>query len=257
MEQTQVMSSREEQRQQDAQTKKILLVDDVELFIQLEKSFLARKEGIEVLTAYDGMEALEIIKNEKPHMVYMDLYMPKMNGDDCCRIIKNNPELKHIPIVMVTHGGKEEDLERCMTAGCNEIITKPINRSLFHALAKKYLDVKTRVEPRYSARLKVRFGTESDETIMTDYSVNLSTGGLFLATASLLPIDTELFIDFELPDRERPISCRARVAWINEPDQIVKHELPIGMGVQFREITLDDMDAIRDYISREALTADW
>jgi len=255
MEQTQTMPQ-ENLRQELAETKKILLVDDVELFIQLEKSFLTRKEGIEVLTAYDGMEALEIIQNEKPDLVYMDLYMPKMNGDDCCRLIKQSEELKDIPIVMVTHGGKEEDLERCMEAGCNEIITKPINRSLFHALAKKYIKVKTRVEPRYSARLKVRFGTGMDK-ILTDYSVNLSTGGLFLATASALPIDTELFVDFELPDRAQPISCRARVAWVNNQEELVKQELPTGMGLQFREITLDDLDAIRQYISREALTADW
>jgi len=236
--------------------KKVLLVDDVELFIQLEKSALARKTDIDILTAYDGMEAIEIIQNEKPDLVFMDMFMPKMNGDECCRLIKNSAGLKHIPIIMVTHGGKEEDLERALDAGCDEIMTKPINRSLFQALAKKYLQVQARVEPRFSARLKVHFGTEM-KNVLTDYTVNLNTGGLFLATTNLLSIGTEMYVEFSLPDCDQPIYCRARVAWINDPDSLFKPELPSGMGLQFIDITLSAMDAIRSYISKKDLTADW
>jgi uncharacterized protein (TIGR02266 family) len=191
-----------------------------------------------------------------PDVVFMDLYMPKLNGDDCCRIIKNNPKLKHIPVIMVTHGGHQEALDKCINAGCDEVLTKPINRSLFNALAKKYLKIQTRIEPRYSARLKVRFGTEM-ENVLSDYSVNLSTGGLFLATNSLLPEHTRLNIEFSLPDTESKISCHARVAWLNDPKSFFKENLPAGMGLQFINLTLNDMDAIRSYISSQSLTAEW
>ena len=234
--------------------RKILFADDVKLFVELEKTFFSRDE-FDLLVAYDGNQALEIAQQERPALIFMDLHMPELDGDDCCRLLKADPVCRHIPVVMVTHGGREEDMARCRQAGCDEIIFKPINRHTFLAKAGRFLAIDERRETRYQAHLRVRFGAA--EELLTDYSINLSTGGLFLETANILPLDVPLAIEFLLPGNGDPIRCSARVAWINHPELPNKPHLPVGMGLQFQDITLKDLDAIRDFVKKESLTPCW
>ncbi|HKK01215.1 MAG TPA: response regulator, partial [Desulfuromonadales bacterium] len=100
--------------------RKILLVDDVELFLELEKTFFNRA-GFQLLVARTGQEAYDLAVSERPDLIFMDLFMPQMNGDEACRLLKADPALAAIPVVMVTQGGHEEELRRCRQAGCNDI----------------------------------------------------------------------------------------------------------------------------------------
>lgn len=236
--------------------KKILLVDDVQLFIELEKTFLQRKNSFDILTAKSGEKALKLVEVEQPDLIYMDLHMPGMNGDECCRLIKASKDSKNTPVIMVTSAGSEEDKSRCIAAGCNEIITKPINRSLFLSFAKRYLDVHERKEPRYASHIQIKFGQERDK-LLTDYTVNINTGGLYVSSSSLLPVGTNLFVEFRLPGEDKNVCCQARVAWTNEGGSPMKRDLPVGMGLGFVGITLDEMNVIREYITNNTLAADW
>ncbi len=229
--------------------KKVLLVDDVELFVELEKTFFHRAD-LTLLVARNGVQAIEIARRERPDLIFMDLFMPVMDGDQACRRIKADPDLAHIPIVMVTHGGRDDALQRCRNAGCDEVLLKPVDRHKFTAVASRYLGLRERRAPRVPVRLQVRYGDGSSEEL-TDFSINLSTGGLFLVTDRPLPVDTELRLSFFLPDRERPIVARARVAWINDDGERTKPDLPSGMGVQFVDLSLDDLRAIRTFVRRQ------
>ena len=236
--------------------KKVLLVDDVKLFVELEKTFFQRNESFEVLTAGNGKEALEIVEAERPDLIYLDMYMPEMNGDECCRLIKDSEIGKNIPVVMVTSAGSEEDRACCLAAGCDEIITKPVNRGHFLSVARKYLVVHEREESRYTLHVKVKYGKQMDK-VLTDYSVNLNTGGLFLASSELFPVNTHLSVEFSMPEDDKTFCCQARVAWVNDAVNPLKRDLPVGMGLQFTDITLEQMNSIREYINMKALTADW
>lgn len=235
--------------------KKILFVDDVELFRELEMTFFSREE-FELLVARNGREALATIMSRRPDLVFLDLHMPEMNGDECCRKVKEAQTLRNIPIVMVTHGNREGDLERCRQAGCDEIVLKPISHHQITAVAKKFLDVYERTEPRYEARLRIRYGAGSTE-LLANYSINLSTGGLFLETIEPLPAETTLMVEFILPTSSTTIRTKARVAWVNHPELPKNNKLPTGMGLQFMNLTLAEMDAIRDYLKSESLKPYW
>jgi len=236
--------------------KKILLVDDVKLFVELQKSFFQRSQSFEVLAVGNGKEALEIVEAERPDLIYLDLYMPGMNGDECCRLIKESEGGKNIPVVMVTSAGSEEDRSRCLVAGCDEVVTKPVNRSHFLSIAKKYLEVHDREESRYTVHVKVRFGKQMKK-VLTDYTVNINAGGLFLSSSELFPVNTQLSVEFSLPENDKTVCCQARVAWANEAGSLPKRDLPVGMGLEFVDITLEEMMIIREYIKKNALTADW
>ena len=248
--------SRKAQEKSTEPRKKILLVDDVKLFIELEKTFFQRKAAFEVLTAGSAKEALEIVQAEQPDLVFMDLYMPEMDGDECCRLIKASAIGTNIPVVMVTSAGKEDDRERCLSAGCDEIITKPINRAHFLSVSKKYMEVHERKEPRYAVHVKVMYGAQQDQ-VLTDYTVNINAGGLFLTSSELMPIGTELFVEFSLSGEEQLVRCRARVAWINDVTNPLKRDLPAGLGLEFVDISNDEAAMVEEYIKQNSLTADW
>ena len=117
---------------------RILLVDDVRLFLELEKSFLHLAQ-VELLTAANGEEALAIIRRERPDLVFLDLYMPVLDGAACCVAIKGDPEVAATPVVMVTSGGKPDEVEQCRTAGCDGLLTKPVDRSAFLDTVSRFI----------------------------------------------------------------------------------------------------------------------
>ncbi|HUS86254.1 MAG TPA: response regulator [Bacteroidales bacterium] len=105
---------------------KILIAEDEEYNYTLVK-LIFEKEGVDVIRAHDGKEAIELLKNDKDiDLVLMDIKMPVMNGLDAAREIKKiNSKM---PIIAVTAYALREDRPMCLRAGCDEIITKPINR---------------------------------------------------------------------------------------------------------------------------------
>ncbi len=108
---------------------KILIVDDEPHIRLLLKQTLEDFEdkGIEILTSNNGREALEIIKREKPNIVYLDVMMPGINGYDVCNTIKNELKLEDIYIVMLTAKGQEFDKKKGTNVGANVYMTKPFN----------------------------------------------------------------------------------------------------------------------------------
>jgi DNA-binding response OmpR family regulator len=86
--------------------RKILLADNIELFLELEKNFLARP-GVKLLSAHDGEKALDIIRKNKPDLVFLGLHLPLMCGDECCRTVKKDKLFSTIPIIMVVPSGTE------------------------------------------------------------------------------------------------------------------------------------------------------
>jgi uncharacterized protein (TIGR02266 family) len=234
---------------------KVLLADDVELFLELEKTFLQR-EDCALLVARNGREALEIARRESPHLALLDLYMPELDGNEVCRQMKADPALRAIPVLMVTHGGKEEDRLRCEEAGCDGILFKPINRHLFLAAVRGHLSVIERAAHRVPARMIVHFGPQA-EHLLREFTVNLSTGGIFIEAAAPLPADSPLVVSFALPDRVAEVRCRARVAWVNRPEHLLKPNLPPGMGVQFLDLGGAERDEILAYVKRKLLAPLW
>ncbi len=234
---------------------RVLLADDVELFLELEKTFF-RRENVELLVARTGQQAYELTLAERPKLVMMDLYMPEMDGDEVCRRIRATPEIARTPVVIVTQGGRDADQQRCRDAGCDDILLKPINRHLFVATARKFLSLPDRIAPRVMARLQIHFGADP-KILLTDYSVNISTGGVFLETDQPLPVDTPLSLEFTLPNLTSPVCCQGRVAWVNAAVEAKKPQLPTGMGVQFLDLSLEIMYAIREFIKQQCLRPHW
>ena len=106
--------------------KKILAVDDERHIVRLVEVNLQRA-GYEVVTAYDGREALEKVKAEKPDLVVLDVMMPYMDGFEVLKNLKADPETAEIPVIMLTAKAQDADVFRGWQSGVDCYLTKPFN----------------------------------------------------------------------------------------------------------------------------------
>jgi len=109
-------------------TKKVLLVDDTETVLFFEKTML-KGSGFTLRTAKDGEAAIEEVKRDPPDLILMDIMMPVLDGIAACRHLKADPKTRNIPIVIVTTKSEPQLVEDAFAAGCDDYITKPIDRT--------------------------------------------------------------------------------------------------------------------------------
>ena len=107
---------------------KILVVDD-EVYILHILDFILGAENYDVITATNGEQALQKVRDEKPDLVVLDIMMPKLDGSDTCRISKSDPKTKLIPVILLTAKGREVDQKLGKEVGANDYITKPFSPS--------------------------------------------------------------------------------------------------------------------------------
>ncbi|MCA9570176.1 MAG: response regulator [Myxococcales bacterium] len=108
---------------------KVLIVDDephIRLLLEQALEEL-EDEGVELLMATNGQEALDRIAEERPSLVLLDVMMPLVNGMDVCRRVKGDPELASIPVMMLTAKGQDLDRQAGMDVGADRYVTKPFD----------------------------------------------------------------------------------------------------------------------------------
>lgn len=222
---------------------KILLVDDVHLLLEIEKGFL---EGspVDIITANDGEEALEMIRRDRPALVIMDINMPRMDGIACCAAIKADPELTSTPVIMLTNSGRNEDLQQSWRAGCDDFIVKPVTDRVFLEKARRFLEVierrKKRVPIQVPASLQINGQTISGT------SEDLSYNGMYVASNCEAQQGESLTVSFRIfEDSPSLVIARGRIAWLNPEPARIKAGYKPGFGIEFLEIIGEGLAMIR------------
>ena len=120
---------------------KVLVVDDIALNRKLQKTYL-REVGYQVVLAEDGIDALRRVREESPDLILLDVMMPKMDGFQVCRHIKNNNRTKFTPVILVTALNEIEAKIKGIEAGADDFISKPFNKLELLARVKSLLRIK-------------------------------------------------------------------------------------------------------------------
>lgn len=110
-----------------ASQNKILIADDNEANVELLEAYLAGVD-CDIEVAVDGQDTLNKVKSFQPDLVLLDVMMPKLSGFEVCKQIKDDPELKRIMILMVTALNELGDIERAVTAGTDDFLSKPVQQ---------------------------------------------------------------------------------------------------------------------------------
>ncbi len=226
--------------------RKILVVDDAAMFRDLESLFLARCG--QVLTACDGDEAWDILHRERPDIVVTDLAMPGMPGDELCRRIKADLDLRRTPVIVVASRDAGEEHERAVRAGADDVVEKPVNRVSLIQAVNHFLRVAVRGLVRVALETDVRIADKAGD--VWGWTRNVSRGGIFVEAERDLPPDSEVQLEFALPESRDALAPTAKVVW----RRTTTRTLAAGLGLQFLKLDRGAARHLDEYIyERSAL----
>jgi len=119
----------------------ILIVDDNPANLEILQMRLTAN-NYEIITATDGEMGLAVAREKSPDLILLDIMMPKIDGLEVCRLLKNDPELPFMPIIMVTAKADSKDVIAGLDAGSDEYLTKPVDQGALVARVKSMLRIK-------------------------------------------------------------------------------------------------------------------
>ncbi len=117
----------------------VMVIDDSKTIRRSAESIL-RQQGFEVVTAVDGFEALGMIADHEPGLIFLDVMMPRLDGYQTCALIKHHPVFRHTPVVMLSSKDGLFDRARGRVVGAEHFITKPFKREELLAVIERYGD---------------------------------------------------------------------------------------------------------------------
>jgi CheY-like chemotaxis protein len=189
----------------------VLVVDDDKQLVELLKDMLGSRK-IETATAANGLEGLEVAQERRPDLVILDVMMPGLDGYKTCAIMKDNPHLKPIPVLMFTAGDTAKFNEKAFRAGAAFCLGKPFEAARFLGIVEMLLSqtqvLPARGEPerrvrafrRYAARYRVTAratGGTAQRREVGGFTGNVSAGGLLLTLPERFPLMTPLQVRIE------------------------------------------------------------
>lgn len=213
-------------------TAQILVVDDVPANIKLLEAKLT-SEYYDVVTAKDGFEAIQKTKELKPDLVLLDVMMPGMDGFEACKKIKEDPEVSHIPVVMVTALSEKSDRLKGLEAGADDFLTKPINDIALFARVKSLVRIKQlldEVRLRDKTSMEMGIDIESTQALLSDVS-----------GASVLLIDDDNVQGRQIVAK---LSETYKVEWVQDPSQALSRMTP-DFDVILISTLMSDADGLR------------
>lgn len=117
---------------------KVMIIDDSNTIRRTAEALL-KKAGYEVLTAADGFEAMSVITDHRPDIIFVDIMMPRLDGYQTCRLIKNNKQFKGTPVIMLSSKDGLFDRARGRIAGSQEHVNKPFTQDDLIGVINKYV----------------------------------------------------------------------------------------------------------------------
>ncbi|MEJ7591653.1 MAG: response regulator [Planctomycetaceae bacterium] len=125
----------------DISSSRVLIADDIQQNRELLEAYLA-DEGYEILMASDGQQTMQLVDQHQPDLILLDIMMPRMSGYEVCSQIKGDPARRGILVLIVTALNEAGDIEKAVNAGCDDFLTKPVNRLELRTRVRSLLRVR-------------------------------------------------------------------------------------------------------------------
>lgn len=219
----------------------VLIADDLKFFLEIETSYL-RRGGFDVLPAGGGEEALKIAREQKPHLILLDLEMPKMDGAAACTAMRKDPSLVATPIIIMSASGSEETRQKCLNAGCTEFVIKPEKPDELLGIVARILSVKQRAATRITVVFNVTGNLKGRQVV--GRARNLSATGLLLESNAEIPVGATLDLELFLPKNPNAIKVKGTVARVMK-GEAGAHEA----GITFVDLGQSDQEQLLEFIS--------
>ncbi|HEY8596063.1 MAG TPA: PleD family two-component system response regulator [Devosiaceae bacterium] len=163
-------------------TARVLIVDDVPANVRLLEARLTA-EYFDIVTANSAAEAIEVCRRDHIDIVLLDVMMPEMDGFECCRVLKSDPQTSNIPVVMITALDQPSDRVRGLEAGADDFLTKPVDDMQLVARVRSLVRLKLLID-------ELRARSQTGQELTLDDTL-VPPGEIGADNAKILLIDTD------------------------------------------------------------------
>lgn len=220
---------------------RILLVDHSRGALLFQETILRRRDML-IMTALAGSEGLEKAKSDKPSLIIFGYDLFDMSAPEFCREIRGDDTTRHISLLLVCDRDKHEHGDLCLSAGCNDVIFRPLQKPELDQKVERLTSIPVRRQLRTITKIEVSL--EKDGRFVLGRSVNISSTGILIEVDRMLPQDGPVRLHFYLPADPKPLQVLAEVlrAEFNGPHS--------KYGMRFIDPSADDRERISRYVHR-------
>jgi response regulator RpfG family c-di-GMP phosphodiesterase len=223
------------------ETGRILLVDHSRGALTFQETILRRRDTI-ILTALAGSEGLQKARAEKPHLIIFGFDLFDMTAPEFCREIRNDETTKAASLLLIADREHPDHGDLCLSAGCNDVIFRPIQRRELDAKVEKLTSIPVRRQLRTITKIEVSL--EKNGRFVLGRSVNISASGMLLEVDRMLPGDGVVRLHFYLPADAVPLQLEAQVLRAEFSGTMAKY------GMRFIDLKSEERERIERYVHR-------
>jgi CheY-like chemotaxis protein len=219
----------------------ILLVDGAEGSLLFSESVLHRKHHT-VEVVHSGAEALLRVRRDQPRLVVFGYQLGDMTAPELCRLIRDDPAARGTSLLFVAEHAEEGEVDLCMSAGCNDIIFRPVKANDLDEKVHRLTAIPARRELRTLTKIEV--SVENRGYYVLGHSHNISSSGMLVEADHVFPPDAKVRLHFYLSGEVAPIRAESKV---------VRAQFAGGMpryGMEFVNLTVEDRERINRYVHR-------
>jgi CheY-like chemotaxis protein len=225
--------------------KTVLVADDSETF-QMFLNILLRRMGFHVVTADDGEEAVRLARLVGPHLITLDMEMPKMNGAEALAGIRKDDSLRDVPVVIISANSKEDVAQRCDGSGRYSYLAKPVNVAELNRIVQESLYAPLGRERKYlriDVDLEVSLGY--DGSVSSYKAETLSERGVYLRMDDALPVGAGVDVALYLGRVKMDLTGTVIYA---KPAKAGSTTASNGVAIEFNSVGFREAATLKDYI---------
>lgn len=220
---------------------RILLVDHSRGALLFQETIL-RRRGTTIITALAGSEGIEKARLEKPHLIIFGFDLFDMTAPEFCRKVREEEEMRGMSLLLVCDRENSEHADLCMSAGCNDVVYRPLQKHELDSKVAKLTTIPARRQLRTITKIEVSL--ERNGRFVLGRSVNISANGMLLEVDRVLPAEGQVRVHFFLPGDARPLQLEAEILRAEFSGSNAKY------GLRFLTVQPDERARIEQFVAR-------
>jgi CheY-like chemotaxis protein len=220
---------------------RILLVDHSRGSLLFQESILRRREA-SIVTALTGTAGIEIARNDQPQLIMFAFDLFDMTAPEFCREVRADESTRTMSLLLVCERESPEHAELCLSAGCNDVIYRPLQRHELDSKIARLTTIPSRRELRTLTRIEV--SVEKNGRFIIGRSMNISASGMLLEVDRVLPGEGKLRLHFYLPGDPKPLQMECDVLRAEFTGGTAKY------GVSFSAANDEERERIERFVRR-------
>jgi len=220
---------------------RILLVDHSRGALLFQETIL-RRRGTVIMTALAGTEGLQKAREEKPHLIIFGYDLFDMTAPEFCRHVRDDDTTREMSLLLVCDRDNASHADLCLSAGCNDIIYRPLQKHDLDAKVAKLTTIPARRQLRTITKIEVSL--EKNGRFILGRSVNISANGMLFEVDRVLPGEGKVRVHFFLPGDPRPLQIESEILRAEFSGTMAKY------GIRFLSTDPAERERIEQYVHR-------